>query len=249
MIDKLQVTSYKLRRKKLWLAAALLLGCAGCATAPVERGVFEPLSPHESARALAQIAAGTTGWQLVKYTMDCRFDLPETSTDKAATEQFTATCVWEPGGRLRLRARRFRLSVADVLFDGTHWYVTDEMNQRAYRTRNIARVRMARIPRVFFRQLQQLPHGWINYLEPYTVSASPDAYRLETVTDVFTRRMIVPRGSPLPSELIITTPDGSALYADISAPDTQVTPHAAMFEPLIAGYEFYDLDTGERLSP
>jgi len=249
MMYNLQLTIDNWRRRSIWLAAAVLLVCAGCATAPVGRGVFEPLGPRETARALAEIAAGTTGWQLVKYTMECRFDLPETRTHEAATEQFTATCVWEPGGRLRLRARRFRLSVADVLFDGMHWYVTDEMNQRAYRTRSIARVRVARIPRVFFRQLQQLPHGWINYLEPYTVSASQDAYRLETVTDVFTRRMIVPRGSPLPSEVMITTPDGSAFSADISAPDTQVMPHAAMFEPLIAGYEFYDLDTGERLSP
>lgn len=249
MMYNLQLTIYHLRRRKFWLAGLAGLVCVGCTTAPVGSGAFQPLSERAAERVLAEIAGATSGWQLVKYRMDCRVELPATSTRAAATETFTATCVWEPGRRLRLRVRRFRMSVADVLFDGKHWYFTDEVNQRAYRTRAIGRVRVATIPRVFFRQLQHLPDGWINPLEPHNVAEAAQAYRVETITDVFSRWMIFPRGAPVPSEVMLTTPNGSALYAALSAPDTNVSPHAAMFVPNIAGYECYDLDTGERLTP
>lgn len=233
---------------RLYVVVATLL-TAGCATMRVEPDAFEPLDERAAARALGEIAAATSGWHLVKFVMDCRIDMPATATHEAVTETFTATCVWEPGARLRVRVRRYRVSVADILFDGQRWYVTDEINQRVYRTRAVGHVRVARIPRVFLRQLQFLPHGWINPLEPYQVAASPHAYRLETATDLFTRRMIVPRGSPLPSEFLITTPEGSAMYAAVSPPDTHLAPHAAMFQPLTSGYELYDLDTGERVAP
>ncbi|MCX7846639.1 MAG: hypothetical protein N2595_01195 [bacterium] len=235
---------------RLWLclvaAGLLLTGCAALRETPEG---FAPLDEREAARVLAQLAAATNGWQLVKFTMACRVDLPETDTHKARTQNFTATCVWEPGARLRFRVRRYQLTVADILYDGTNWYVTDEVHQRVYRTGQLGRVRIADIPRVFFRQLEQLPQGWITPLESYTVAASPSAYRLETITDIFTRQMIFPRRSPLPSEVMMSTPQGSAIYATLSPPDLTVTPHAAMFLPMTTGYEYYDLDRGERLGP
>ncbi len=233
-----------------WLCGfcALCLLLAGCASIPRGDDGFAVLDDAEAHTTLAAIAAGTNGWRLVKYTLDCRFEVPETATHEAASEHVTATCVWEPGNRLRLRARRYRVSVADVLFDGSHWYFTDELNQRAYRTRHIARVRVQNIPRIFFRQLQQMPHGWINPQDPHRVAVAADAYRVETQTDAFTRRMIFPRDAALPSEVAITTPDGGAFHAALSAPDLSVTAHAAMFVPFTSGYEFYDLDTGERIS-
>jgi len=221
-------------------AAAVCCLFTACAAIRTTEQVFTPLDGKAAREAFAHISAATGGWETAK----CKLHLSVVTHEDGDNETYSAraVCLWQPGKAVRVRVYYLMGAVADLLYDGKRWYLTDEQNGRVYICRRIDGVRMTNVPDEFFTQMQRLPGSWLPVFRPeMAVAAGESAYRIEETGDWGKRVLIFPFGSALPSELRIETRDGSALTATFAKPDTNITANAAMFKPMLEGYEAVDI--------
>jgi len=220
------------------LSCCLLAGCSWLNPKPDE---FVQLNSAQSRQMLKQISTETNGMRVVK----CRGDITLTvmKDNEPDVKKADLLYLWLPGKALRVRVKYFNVTVLSVLYDGTRWYLADDMNNTVSVCSRVDRVISETIPHAFFVQLQQLPDGWITRMhDNSTVYVSEFARRVETKTDQFTQVLIFPTGSPLPSEAYLKMKDGSELSTYFNAPITNLAINPAMFTPRFDGYEIRYLD-------
>ena len=216
----------------------MLAGCAWLNPKPTE---FVALDAAQSHHLLKQIASETNGLRIAK----CRGNISLTVVkgDEQETKKADLLYLWLPGKALRVRVKYFNVTILSVLYDGTQWYLADDMNNTVAICSRVDQVYSKTIPHAFFVMLQQLPDGWITRKhDTSTVAVSEFASRVETKTGQFTQVLVFPKGSALPSEAHLEMKDGSHVSAYFSAPVTNIAINPAMFTPRFDTYEVKYLD-------
>jgi len=220
-----------------------LLALAGCETLSFSEDAFTRLDDADAARVLRTIAGATSAWQTVKVKLDCTFVMLQSGTLRKETAN--GVCLWQPGRVLRVRFYKLGLSVADVLYNGRFWFITDELGGTISVCRRIDYVVMPGIPRVFFQQLQGMPHGWLAGLSADAeVAESAAAVRITDRPRGATRTLIFPKGAGMPSLVELKTADGNEFRAALGTPDTHFAATPKTFVPTLGRYAIYDLDRG-----
>jgi hypothetical protein len=235
-----------LRSTRIMCGAALLLmlALAGCETLTVSDDGFVSLDDAAAAQTLRGIARATSGWQTVKVKLACTFVMQREGD--LHTETAAGICLWRPGRALRVRFSKLGMSVAEVLYNGRFWFITDEPGGTIYVCRRIERARMPGIPAVFFQQLQTMPQGWLAGLAPAAAVAESDAaIRIIDRPRGARRTLIFPKGAGMPSRVDLVADDGSAFRATLAAPNPRFVATAATFAPTLGAYAIYDLDRRE----
>ena len=233
-----------------WLPAAMMcVALAGCSWFRGGAPEFTALPKPEARAILCRIAAETAAWHAVKFKFDCEFVMIPTA-GKPESQRAGATCLWMPGRALRVRLSRLGMSVADILFDGRRWYLTDEAEGVVYVCNRIDGVQSGSIQHAFLAYLQTMPNGW--WAAPddtLDVAANGAAYRIIERRAGAVCTSIFPAEAAIPSEIRIAAPDGAAFTAWLGAPDTNATVRAVTFTPALAGYEVHDSDAGTVSKP
>jgi len=228
------------------LCSAALLGLltlAGCETLSFSEDAFTRLDDADAAQALRTIARATSTWQTVKVKLDCTFVMLQNGTLRRETA--SGVCLWRPGRVLRVRFYKLGLSVADVLYNGRFWFITDELGGTISVCRRIDYVIMPGIPQVFFQQLQGMPQGWLAGLSPDAeVAESVGAVRITDKPRGATRTLIFPKGAGMPSLVELKTADGNEFRATLGTPDPHFAATPKTFVPTLGRYAIYDLDRG-----
>jgi len=234
----------RLLKAALWVVALLsVVLLAGCETLSFSEDAFTRLDDADAARVLRTIARATSTWQTVKVKLDCTFVMMQNGT--ARRETANGVCLWRPGRVLRVRFYKLGLSIADVLYNGRFWFITDEPGGTISVCRRLDNVSMPGIPHVFFQQLQGMPQGWLAGLSADAIVAeSVAAVRITDRPRGATRTLIFPKGSGMPSLVELKTADGNEFRAALGTPDTHFAATPKTFVPTLGQYAIYDLDRG-----
>ena len=207
----------------------------GCAVFTPRVDSFTPLTAKQSRAALEEIAAATNGSTLIKMRADAVFTWLEDNREQSRGADILY--LWQPGAALRARIKYLGNPIVSILYDGEQWFLTDEINNQIVICTNLGAVSSPVIPALFFEQLADLPHGWVQPdKHSYTVARNQYAYRVTSTSEGIARELIFPVGSAVPSNVRISTDDGSTITAEFSTPVTSMERTAATFAPQLDGY-------------
>jgi len=134
-------------------------------------------------------------------------------------------------------------TIADILFDGNKWYITDEPNATIYITKRIDTIRVAGFPRSFFVQMQRLPSTWLPPNgENIRIGENENSYQIKKQNYKEKFEWIFQLNSAFPSEMKIETENNGSLYAVFSKEETNLTFRTGMFKPTLEGYKVIRMD-------
>lgn len=222
-------------------ACALGIFLTGCAWFQPNESSFTKLEPGAARAAFDRIAAATSGWHAAKFSFDCTFTAK--TSDGEATHRASADCIWMPSTALRVRLTRLGFTVADIIYDGKRWYLSDEGASIVYICNRVDRIRVGNVQTAFLAYLQTTPNGWLpQSFENVEVAGNRDAVRFIENAQGARRTSIFPLGSATPSDVRIEAHDGATFTAKLSAPNTNVVIRPITFKPALAGYQVHDLD-------
>jgi len=215
----------------------LVLLFAGCAGVDISRQPFKPVDKEENQQILKKIQKNTNGWNIAK----CKIKLSVSTNINGDEDKYNAraVCLWQPDKKIRMRISHILAgTIADILFDGKKWYLTDESNAKIYICDRIDTLRISGFPGSFFLQMQRLPKTWLpandNSVE---IGISDKFYQIKSQNSGEKFEWIFYKNSAFPSEMKIETENNGSLYAAFSKPETNFPPRAGMFKPTLEGYE------------
>ncbi len=219
-----------------------LLLFTGCAGMNVSQQIFTPVAQNENPEILNKIQENTKNFQLAK----CKIQL-SISTDLNGDKKdynARAVCLWQPGKKIRMRISHILAgTIADILFDGKIWYITDEQNDKIYISKRIDTIRVAGFPGSFFIQMQRLPETWLPANSGnIAIGENDNSYQIKSQKSGEEFEWIFQRSSAFPSEMKIETENSGSLIAAFSAPETNLTFRSQMFKPILSDYEMIQLD-------
>ncbi|RLD10624.1 MAG: hypothetical protein DRI44_05585 [Chlamydiae bacterium] len=223
-------------------ALILIFIFAGCAGVNVSHQAFKPINTKENQRILKKIQNNTNGWKLAK----CKIKLSISTNVNGDRKKYNvrAICLWQPGKKIRMRISHILAgTIADILFDGEKWYITDEQNARIYITKRIDTISISGFPRNFFAQMQRLPQTWLPANNKnLRIGENENSYKLINNSYSADIEWIFYHNSAFPSELKIITTNNGNLLAAFECPDTNVIFRAGAFNPTFEGYEIREMD-------
>ena len=214
----------------------------GCTTFQPRPDAFTPLDKLEATKALESISSSSEGLGTAKFKM--KFSATAFVDGKKEKYNANARCLWDPQKhKLRIRVYYLAVTLADLLYTGTQWYVTDENGSKVYICKRIDRVRINNVPQDFLRLLEKVPESWIpENKDIVSVAEAENIYKLNWQQKSSEIEMLFPIGSPVPSELIIESEDGTSFSSMISNPNTNFNFSSAMFKPTLEGYEVIKIE-------
>lgn len=226
----------EIRNSFFWLLALILVlgGCAPFQPRPV---VFTPLEKPEAEKALSSISSSSINFPPSKFKM--KISVSAIVDDKKENHTANARCLWNPREKkLRVRIYFLAVTIADLLYTGENWYITDENNSKVYICKRIDHVTIKNVPQDFLQLLEKVPESWMPE-NKYNISVAENEniYQLKWKQNSSNVEMLFPFESPVPSEINIESEDGTTFSSLISKPQTNFTVSSAMFSPQLEGYE------------
>jgi len=219
-----------------------LLFFTGCAGINVNQRAFTPIAQKENSAILKKLQEKAKKIQLGK----CKLKLYISTNLDGNKKNYNAraVCLWQPGKKIRMRISHILAgTIADILFDGKIWYITDEQNGKIYISKRIDTIRIAGFPDSFFIQMQRLPETWLPANgSNITIGENENSYQIRSQKSGEEFDWIFQRSSAFPSEMKIETGNNGTLIAAFSAPETNILFRAGMFKPILNDYEMIKLD-------
>jgi len=203
----------------------------------VSKRAYQPVPAAEKATVYNKIQTSAANFPLAK----CKLNFSITTNLDGDKKNYNAraVCLWQPGKKIRMRISHILAgTIADILFDGEKWYITDEQNARVFITKQIDVIRVAGFPKSFFEQMQRLPKTWLPKLDKkIKIGKNENSYKITIEKTDESFEWIFPEKSPLPAEIKLTTKNNGCIIAAFERPITNITFRAEMFKPMLEGYE------------
>ena len=226
-----------MKLKEYIFFSLLIIFFAGCSGVEIKKQDYESVSSDKIPEIFRKIQKNSEKFSIAKCKIN--FSVSIVNNQKEKNYNARAICLWQPNEKIRMRISHILAgTMADILFDGENWYITDEQNAKVYVVKKIDTIRVAGFPKSFFEQMQQLPRTWLPPVKNgITLSKNETSYQILMKNKNESFEWIFPFDSALPSSMQINTVNSGKLVAVFERPETNITYNSKMFEPVLDGYK------------
>lgn len=223
-------------RSKIFLCVLCGIGMCltQCATPVIHDAPYALQDAHVGMAIRAGCVAATNTIDVARASFRAEWETPTSGRGSAS-----GMALWAPGDALRVRLRRYGMTVGELLYDGNTWFLADDMAGVVYITPYIHLVRMQDIPPSFFTTLADVPaRGWLPPLYADVAYAEEEGvYRFTWQNNGTAYAVYFHPETPLPLAADIDDIAGGTLRMTFSDIRTNLTRDARTFAPRYDRYE------------
>jgi len=215
----------------------LLIFFTGCSGVEINEQIFTPVSSEKFPEVLKKIQTNSRNISVAK----CKIKFSVSINDNQKTKNYNAraVCLWQPNKKIRMRISHILAgTIADILFDGKNWYITDEQSAKIYVVKRIDTIRVSGFPKSFFTQMQRLPETWLPPIKSdIKIGENENSYQIILKNKNESFEWIFPLNSAFPSSMKINTTNNGNLIAVFERAETNFIANSIMFKPMLDGYK------------
>lgn len=229
----------RIHTNKTFLTSLALLLCVcltQCAVTPETRS-FSPVDSENGYTVRKECIRSAQKSNIIRTDIDVEWIIPGNENENIGS--LATTCLWNPGKALRLRLRRYGLTVGELLYNGEYWFLADDLEGDVFIIRNIADLRVNGIPPYFLTTLAYVPfRGWFPPPNArVAVADDVDIYRFTWWDSTLQYAAYFHRAAPVPEYAEIRDINGAILFLRFSNMQTGIIQNTSMFAPRYDNYE------------